>query len=280
MQENETTKWAEGLRFVQLKKNRSFHRGIQRTPYEAMFGIPLVNGLKDSNLPLEIVEKLHDEDDIYRLESSVGRNIEQVVSEKSDSEFQNSDGGNEKDVQESFPINYSKNDDVEEELLRNNEIRLKSINQHRSHSIACLKKQATEMLQQSCSKFPKIEIGQNVLVKIPDVDRGRLAPRNILAVVLSEKDDLYQLGTSTGVLEKLYARNEFQPSQTNSLTSSDVPIENKLSLRTVAAKESNSSQGFVRCNCRKQCSNKKCKCLLKNLKCNSKCHSSTSCRNK
>ncbi|XP_071054394.1 KRAB-A domain-containing protein 2-like [Onthophagus taurus] len=245
MQENETTKWAEGLRFVQLKKNRSFHRGIQRTPYEAMFVIPLVNGLKDSNLPLEIVEKLHDEDDIYRLESSVGRNIEQVVSKKSHSEFQNSDGGNEKDVQESFPINYSKNDDVEEELLRNNEIRLKSINQHRSHSIACLKKQATEMLQQSCSKFPKIEIGQNVLVKTLDVDRGRLAPRNILAVVLSEKDDLYQLGTSTGVLEKLYARNEFQPSQTNSLTSSDVPIENKLSLRTVAAKESNSSQGFV-----------------------------------
>nr|XP_022899828.1 uncharacterized protein LOC111413179 [Onthophagus taurus] len=169
---------------------------------------------------------------------------------------------------------------AEEELLRNNEIRLKSINQHRSHSIACLKKQATEMLQQSCSKFPKIEIGQNVLVKISDVDRGRLAPRNILAIVLSEKDDLYQLGTSTGVLEKLYARNEFQPSQTNSLTSSDVPIENKLSSRTVAAKESNSSQGFVRCNCRKQCSNKKCKCLLKNLKCNNKCHSSTSCRNK
>ncbi|KAF2891942.1 hypothetical protein ILUMI_14231, partial [Ignelater luminosus] len=61
-----------------------------------------------------------------------------------------------------------------------NEIRLISINQHRSESIKSLKKQAAEMLQQSCSKYSKVEIGQNVLVKIPDVDRGRLAPHNIL----------------------------------------------------------------------------------------------------
>ncbi|XP_071056191.1 SCAN domain-containing protein 3-like [Onthophagus taurus] len=88
----------------------------------------VITSLADMFQAKIIHEKLHDEDDIYRLESSVGRNIEQVVPEKSDSKFQNSDGGNEKDVQESFPINYSKNDDVEEELLRNNEIRLKSIN--------------------------------------------------------------------------------------------------------------------------------------------------------
>nr|CAI5828726.1 unnamed protein product [Callosobruchus analis] len=65
------------------------------------------------------------------------------------------------------------------------------------------------MLQQSSSKFSKTEIG-NVLVKITVVDRGRLDPRNILAVALSEKDGLYQLDTSTGVLQKLYARNKFQ----------------------------------------------------------------------
>ncbi|KAF2881158.1 hypothetical protein ILUMI_25017, partial [Ignelater luminosus] len=110
----------------------------------------------------------------------------------------------------------------------NNETRLTSINQHWSESIKSLKKQAAEMLQQSYSKYSNVEIGQNVLVKIPDVDRGRLAPRNILAVVLSEREELYQLGTSTGVLEKLYARNELQTSQT------DTPIDNKSSLRTLA----------------------------------------------
>ncbi|KAJ8935276.1 hypothetical protein NQ318_006641, partial [Aromia moschata] len=92
---------------------------------------------------------------------------------------------------------------------------------------------------------------------------------------------LYQLGTSTGVLEKLYARNEFQvPSQTNTLTSSDVPIHIKFSLRTTAAKESNSSQVFIRYNCRKQCGDKKCKYVINKIKCNSKYHVTTSCRNK
>ncbi|KAF2885251.1 hypothetical protein ILUMI_20917 [Ignelater luminosus] len=114
------------------------------------------------------------------------------------------------------------------------------------------------MLQHSCSKYSKVEIGQNVLVKIADVDRGCLAPGNVLAVVLFEREDLYQLATSTGVLKKLYVRNKFQPPQTTTLASSDIPIDKKFSLRTVAAKESNSVQGFLRCNCRKQCGDKKC----------------------
>ncbi|KAF2902173.1 hypothetical protein ILUMI_04012, partial [Ignelater luminosus] len=119
----------------------------------------------------------------------------------------------------------------------------------------------------------------NVLVKIADVDRGRLAPRYILAVVLSEREDLFQLGTSFKVLEKLYARNEFQPSQTTTLASLNIPSDTKFNLRTVATKESNSAQGFLRCNCRKHCGKKKCKCVLNQIKCNSKCYSSISSRN-
>ncbi|KAF2902870.1 hypothetical protein ILUMI_03312 [Ignelater luminosus] len=165
---------------------------------------------------------------------------------------------NEKTLQHNFSIDQPENHNLEEELLRNNETRLTSINQHRPKSIRSLKKQAAEMLQQNCSKYSKVEIEQNVLVKIPDVDRGRLPPHNILAVGLSEREDLYQFGTSPGVLEKLYARNEFQPSQTNTLASSYVPIDKKFSLPTVAAKESNSAQGFLKCNCRKQCGDKKC----------------------
>ncbi|KAF2897356.1 hypothetical protein ILUMI_08819, partial [Ignelater luminosus] len=84
-----------------------------------------------------------------------------------------------------------------------NDTHLTSINQHRSESIKNFKKQAAEMLQQICSKYSKVEMGQNALVKIPDANRGCLASRNILAVVLSEREDLYQVGASTGVLEKL-----------------------------------------------------------------------------
>lgn len=38
MEQNASKKWSEGLRFVQLQKNASFHSGINQTPYEALFG--------------------------------------------------------------------------------------------------------------------------------------------------------------------------------------------------------------------------------------------------
>ncbi|XP_072401578.1 KRAB-A domain-containing protein 2-like [Diabrotica undecimpunctata] len=43
---NNNAKWSEGLRFIQSKKNRSFHRGICRSPYKAMFGSRQTNGLE------------------------------------------------------------------------------------------------------------------------------------------------------------------------------------------------------------------------------------------
>lgn len=137
------------------------------------------------------------------------------------------------------------------------------------------------MLQRSNKKFPPVISGQNVLVKIPDVDRGRAAPRNVMAVIMERKEesDLYQLGTASGVVEKLYARNEFQVADHKFMELEDVP-EKTITLRTAAAVESQSKQGFVRCGCRKNCVNKSCNCLKKEVKCNSKCHSSSSCRNK
>ena len=38
--DNNTAHWVEGLHFVQFMKNRAYHQGIKRSPYEAMFGIP------------------------------------------------------------------------------------------------------------------------------------------------------------------------------------------------------------------------------------------------
>jgi hypothetical protein len=57
-------KWADGLRFVQAKKNRSYHCGIKQSPYEAMFGLPQRIGLKDSDLPQEILETLSTEEEL------------------------------------------------------------------------------------------------------------------------------------------------------------------------------------------------------------------------
>lgn len=50
LKDNQTTKWSEGLRFVQYMKNSSFHRGINRSPYEAMFGQTPKLGLKSKSI--------------------------------------------------------------------------------------------------------------------------------------------------------------------------------------------------------------------------------------
>lgn len=58
-----TTKWSEGLKFVASQKNASLHRGIGRSPYEAVFGVPLRMGLS-SVLPDHLLDKLNTEEDV------------------------------------------------------------------------------------------------------------------------------------------------------------------------------------------------------------------------
>ena len=41
LQSNSTTHWGDGLRFIQVMKNRAYHEGIKCSPYEAMFGQPM-----------------------------------------------------------------------------------------------------------------------------------------------------------------------------------------------------------------------------------------------
>ena len=66
------------------------------------------------------------------------------------------------------------------------------------------------MVSLSNSRLPAVDIGANVVVRVPDLDRGRLAPRNVLAVVIDvNSSGIYLLGTKEGLLERLYARNEF-----------------------------------------------------------------------
>lgn len=143
-----------------------------------------------------------------------------------------------------------------------------------------LKKQAEKMLALSNSKFPPAEIGTSVVVRVPDVDRGRLAPRNVLAVVTQVKSSgLYELGTKNGTLERVYARNEFTIADGNFVNESDVPQE-KISLRSASTQSSGSKQGFVFCHCKGMCIDKKCKCRRLIVQCNSKCHSNNSCKNK
>ena len=117
------------------------------------------------------------------------------------------------------------------------------------------------------------------MVRVPGLDRGRLALRNVLAVVADVSfSGLYLLGTKEGLLERLYASNEFTTAD-NFIEAHDVP-SSSLFLPSASMITSGSKLGFVSCHCKRYCIDKKCKCLSKNMNCNSKCHSNSSCKNK
>nr|CAI5826859.1 unnamed protein product [Callosobruchus analis] len=131
------------------------------------------------------------------------------------------------------------------------------------------------MLALSRDKLPPAEIGQNVIAKVPDIDRRRLAPRNVLAVVLHVNgSSLYRLRTKEGVLERLYSRNEFNFADSNFINTLDVP-SCSLNLRKASALSSGSKQVSVMCHCNRYCNTKKCNCRANEVLCNSKCHNNT-----
>lgn len=53
------------------------------------------------------------------------------------------------------------------------------------------------MLKLSNEKFSEVKVGITVRVPIPDVDRARGSPRNMLAVVSSFENGLYKLSKYT-----------------------------------------------------------------------------------
>ena len=68
--ENSTTKWADGRRFVQTRKNNALHGGLKCSPYEAMFGQRMKIGLKTSNTPVDVMRALYSEEDLAEVINS------------------------------------------------------------------------------------------------------------------------------------------------------------------------------------------------------------------
>lgn len=64
MKTNNSTKWSDGLPSVQFSKNRSFHKGIGRSPYEAMFGSKAKVGISSTDLPQEVVATIETEEQL------------------------------------------------------------------------------------------------------------------------------------------------------------------------------------------------------------------------
>jgi hypothetical protein len=60
------------------------------------------------------------------------------------------------------------------------------------------------MVSLSNSRLPAVYTGTNVVVRVPELYRRRLAPRIVLEVVVDvNSSGLYLLGTKEGLLERL-----------------------------------------------------------------------------
>ncbi|KAF2905985.1 hypothetical protein ILUMI_00193 [Ignelater luminosus] len=77
------------------------------------------------------------------------------------------------------------------------------IEKKRSVAHVGLQVQGAKMLKNSDAKFPPAKIGDNVCIRIPDVDRGRGDPRSVFAVVTNVEGAFYKLGIEHGVFKQL-----------------------------------------------------------------------------
>lgn len=131
----------------------------------------------------------------------------------------------------------------------------------------------------SIKNFPKPTLGQNVKIKVPDIDRSKMDPKSIAVITDIKDDEFYVFGTKFGKFKSLYTRNQFTFCKENFLNIEEVGTE-EISVREVVKKLSLvGGQGLRKCNCSKKCTTK-CLCKSADLLCNSKCHNSQPCCNK
>ena len=113
-------------------------------------------------------------------------------------------------------------------------VRKDRINIEREGTKSGQEQQAQKMVSLSNLRLPAVDIRTNAVVRVPDLDRGRLAPRNVLAVVVDvSTSGLYLLGMKEGLLEQLSARSEFTTADNNFIGAHDMP-SSSLSLRSAS----------------------------------------------
>ena len=113
----------------------------------------------------------------------------------------------------------------------------------------------------------EVEIGQNILISVPNVDRGKRDPSNVMAIVTERVHNGYKLSDS------------------QCLDKETVDKTSAMSLRNAVRSISVcGGQGFTKCGCsasgKLRCNTKRCACKKAAVLCNSRCHPNIACNNK
>lgn len=96
------------------------------------------------------------------------------------------------------------------------------IRRERHNSGSAMATQANKMLMRSNRLLRPVSEGDNVLVPIPSVDRGRGDTRNLLCYVLNVSHDSYKLGTAYGILDTMFTWSQFITTTFQGFTESDI----------------------------------------------------------
>ena len=133
-------------------------------------------------------------------------------------------------------------------------------------------KQAKKMVEDGQTSLEPLDIGDNVRIPIPCVDRGRADPANLIGVVLNTDDGKYRIGTTAGCIDKHFSLGQVEKCAQNLLKQENIP-DRVLRLRSAVAEESVATgQSFIQCNCKIGCHGGRCKCRKQEILCNSRCH--------
>ncbi|CAF4145939.1 unnamed protein product, partial [Adineta steineri] len=272
---NNSTKWAEGLRFVQYQKNACFHRILNNSPYAVLFGNESKLGLSSTSLNPSIFNDITTEEELINEFGILTNDVDDVNSCTSDSEQDglkfneliiaelndNNQLDNNNKLDDNNVLNIIEQNKNNNDLLTN---RVKKTNNIREVGRHGQKRQADEFLQNITKrhKLADLNVGDNVLVPVPDVDRGPTDARNVLAVIIVIKDDKYKLGVEQGVINNYYSFNQFSKAPgIPTILIRDVDQSIKKSLREVVRLQSvTGGQGFLKCSCKGGCSSSRCKC--------------------
>ncbi|VEN40705.1 unnamed protein product, partial [Callosobruchus maculatus] len=79
MKDTNSTKWSEGLKIVQFQKNRCFHSGIGRSPYEALYGVKCRDGLNSLPISIAKIKTVRTEEEPETLLSSSNASEEKIL---------------------------------------------------------------------------------------------------------------------------------------------------------------------------------------------------------
>ncbi|KAK4326939.1 hypothetical protein Pmani_002543 [Petrolisthes manimaculis] len=92
--------------------------------------------------------------------------------------------------------------------------------------------QAQKMVKRNRRLLTEANVGDNVTVPIPNVDRGRTDPKNLIGVIVErDSQELYKIATKSGVLDGKFSRNQFDICGYAMYSIEDVDMQKTLPLR-------------------------------------------------